>query len=399
MEAAGAAVLHHIQQGQFIMGMFRRYTFSVGLIAVSAVVGSTTAAMAQTPAAAAAVPAAVSASNAAAPPDGEGAQPARVSPPLFSRWVDLQVATFAGRYRMVENSAGVRTASQAQYQTSIKAAVRLDAAGRYLVSGSLGTGSTGTGSWNNTGIGTGSGLSDHFVKELFVTAAPVKGFSLQVGSMPFVRGQSSEAIGYDNDLYLMGERVVVKRPGELYFDEVSATFGYVGDLDTPSVFKRIDRLDESNYRQVLVGKKLGAALQASADYTSHDDVGTVRAAVTLNLPALRLVDWMRFEAYRGVDGAKPSGFAAHAEKRLAGGVSVGGGFADIDPLYGALNGDRFGKGKKVYGTGSLALPADFALQVWVARGVATDFAVSNHTRVDAVLSYNLMSTLKRARVF
>jgi hypothetical protein len=64
-----------------------------------------------------------------------------------------------------------------------------------------------------------------------------------------------------------------------------------------------------------------------------------------------------------------------------------------------LNGDRYGRGRRVYLTGSVGLPADLSVQIWATRAFANDFAVSNRTRVDAVVSYNLLNTLRRARMF
>jgi hypothetical protein len=78
-----------------------------------------------------------------------------------------------------------------------------------------------------------------------------------------VRGESTEITGYDNDAYLTGQRVSVKRPKDLFFDEVSVTFAYLGDLTTPSITNRYHRLDEVNYRHLLASKKATSWLASS----------------------------------------------------------------------------------------------------------------------------------------
>jgi hypothetical protein len=50
---------------------------------------------------------------------------------------------------------------------------------------------------------------------------------------------------------------VVRRPKQLFFDEVAVSYAYLGDLQQPSFTKRWRRLAESNYHQFMIGKKFG----------------------------------------------------------------------------------------------------------------------------------------------
>ena len=42
------------------------------------------------------------------------------------------------------------------------------------------------------------------------------------------RGQSTEITTYDNDAYVTAGRVSVRRPREVFFDDISVSVGYVG---------------------------------------------------------------------------------------------------------------------------------------------------------------------------
>jgi len=70
----------------------------------------------------------------------------------------------------------------------------------------------------------------------------------------FDRGQSTEVTSYDYDGYLVGERITLDRPGNLYFDEISITYGFLGDFNRPNVFGRLHRLGQSNYHEFGVSK-------------------------------------------------------------------------------------------------------------------------------------------------
>jgi len=200
----------------------------------------------------------------------------------FARWGDLQQFNLAMRYRFIENSAGVPTNDQVQSRTEFKGRFKLDRAGHYALNTGIFTGAASISGWNNTGAGTGDPTHDLNVKQFYFAAAPISGLELRYGGVYVNRGEGTQITTYDNDLYLTGQRVTVKRPKQLWFDEISATQAYLGDPKLPSVWDRLHRLNESNYYQLLVGKKVGMRLGVSADYTSADDVSTWRTAFARN---------------------------------------------------------------------------------------------------------------------
>ena len=121
------------------------------------------------------------------------------------------------------------------------------------------TGSRFTSGWNNTGIGLGDWQDPLSFRNLFFAAQPITGVEGQYGSMYILKGESTEITTYDDDGYVIGERVSVRRPRQMFFDEMSATVGYFSsDPAEIGVSKRVKYLnDRPNYGHFLVDKKLG----------------------------------------------------------------------------------------------------------------------------------------------
>jgi hypothetical protein len=337
-------------------------------------------------------------------PAGPAAGPrALVAPsarrPLLARWLDLQAATMSSRYRFVENSQSVMTNSQLQHNEGVKARLRLDAAGLYSVNVRLASGSSFTSGWNNAGVGTpGDFFTRLYVKDLFFAAVPAKGIELLYGGLSPARGENTEITSYDNDAYIVGERVIVKRPAALYFDEISATRAYLGDLTTPSFMKRYQRLDETNYHQLLVAKKFGRRLTTSFDYTATSGIATMRSAFTVKAAESRVVDLVRVEGYRRLNNSA-TGFAVYGEKVLTKWATVGGGWADIDNGYGGLNADRFNKGRRLFANGTVTVMQELSVQLFYQHAVANNYTMSNRSRLDVILAFNVLKALQRGRVF
>ncbi len=317
----------------------------------------------------------------------------------LERWFELQAASLLARYRRVETSAGTVISNQLQDSVALKARFKFDAAGRYTINAGAATGRTFSSGWNNTGVGTGDARRDLYLKQLFATASPARGLSFSVGGLSFVRGQSTEITSYDNDGYLLGERVSVARPATLYLDEIAFTNAHLGDLASPGVTSRLRRFDEANYRQLLAGKRVRRWLALSADYTWLMGVGTARAAAAIRTPWARAVDLVQYEQYArgGPDGG--FGFAASAEKSWAGKVVARAGYADVDEHYGGLNGDKFTAGRRWYAQSDVLLPRDLTVLVFVTHAFSNPFPVPNATRVDVVLSFNAMGPIRRAGLF
>ncbi len=214
-----------------------------------------------------------------------------------------------------------------------------------------------------------------------------------------MRGASTEITTYDNDGFLVGTRVSMKNPDTLFFDEITGTMAFLGDLKDPNVFNRFDRIDEVNYYHFLLGKKIGQRAVISGDYTSQWGISTLRQAIKFEVPQLKVADSIRFENYQRVEGVKAYGFAFQFDKKLHRRFSFGGGVASIDTSYGGLNGDRFKKGNRVFAVTKISLPQGFGTQVFVQNGFSNEFRDTNGFRLDMILTYDILPGLKKAGVF
>lgn len=335
------------------------------------------------------------------PPSTDQSTPApgKKPSPRLVRWFDLQMATIFARYRYVDNSSGLITANQSQHKESFKARLKFDAEGKYSLNAGVFSGRVFIGTWNNTGWGTGTGQSNLALKQLYFSAAPVRGLEVQYGGLYLLRGESTEITSYDEDGYIIGERVSLKRPNNLFFDEISVTYAYLGDINTPNLNKRFHRLKQSNYHQFLIEKKIGRRVAVSADYTFEAGRDTLRQAVSVKLQETHLLDTARFENYFRLSGQSAYGFALQGEKALFGRLTVAAGYAQIDPQYGGLNADRFGSGKRLFLSTNLRLFSDISLLSYATRAIANDVPVAQRTRLDLIVSYNLLQSLKHAGLF
>jgi hypothetical protein len=221
--------------------------------------------------------------------------------------------------------------------------------------------------------------------------------NLQYGGLYFNQGVTTEITGYDYDGYLVGERIRLNRPKDLFFDEISVTYGYVGDFDRPWVSKRFHRLQQSNYHQFLLGKKIAERVLLSADYTAEPGAHTLRQAVRVQVRELRIVDVFHFENYQVVSPDAGYGFATYGEKKLHSKFSVGGGYAQHDRI--ALYSDRFAAGKRVFANLHLELTSEFSISTAWTPAVHNDRDSSPRTRFDVALNYDLLRTLRRKRLF
>lgn len=320
------------------------------------------------------------------------------APGKLYRWLELQTAMLGHRYRFLENSAAVSTGIH-QFNDSFQGRFKFDAKGKYSLNIGVYTGNAFVLSWDDSGWGGGQSNTTHYLKQLYFAAQPIKGIEVQYGSLYIKRGESTEITTYDNDGYIMGGRLTLSRPKELFFNEIAVTYAYLGDANRPNINKRYNRLRQANYHQFLVSKNLGNRAIISADYTFQSGIETLHEGITLITPELRVIDNFRFENYQRIDVNAAYGFALNAEKSLYRRFTVGGGYADIDINYGGLNSDRFNKGRRLYLTGNVKLNSEFSLATFWTRAVANDFTVSNCTRLDVVLNYNLLETLRRAKFF
>ena len=228
----------------------------------------------------------------------------------------------------------------------------------------------------------------------------MRGIELTYGGLGFVRGESTEITTFDNDGYMVGARATVKRPADLFLDEITVTHGYVGDLTTPGFSDRYKQLGAANYVHVLAGKKVGHGLNASADYTSLPGAGDRAGRASISrTPRARVIDGVRYEQYCRVRQLPACGFAATVDKALTARVTVSGGYADIDANYGNTNADRFMRGRRVFELVTARVLRDVTVSAFAAQAVHNAFVVPNGRRFDLVVTYNALGPLQRAGLF
>ena len=313
------------------------------------------------------------------------------------RWFEFDALSLSTRYRLIRNAGGHNVSNQLQYQFAGRGHFKFDKQGKYSVYAGLFTGNTVNGGWNGTGWGTGSPQTNLYLKQLYFDAKPVKGLEFQFGGIPFNNGENTEITTYDNDAYLTGERIAVRMPKKYYFDEISATYAYFGDVTTPSVTQRFKHLDKSNYHQFLVRKQVNKHVAFSADYTFESGRDTLHQAVKFKIPESHVLDTVLFENYERVDPDHGYGFGLYGEKVLKKKVTLGGGFARIDKPF--TNSDRFPPGKRVYTSAAFKLSRELTLSTIVIHGVGHLASATTHrTRFEIIFSYNILETLHKHKL-
>ncbi|RPI51728.1 MAG: hypothetical protein EHM55_18240 [Acidobacteria bacterium] len=322
------------------------------------------------------------------------------TPPL-ARWVEVQNVSVSVRYRFADNSAGTVTTNQVQHRETVRARVKFDAPGQYALNVGTSSGSRFTSGWNNTGIGIGDWQKAQSVRTLYLAARPIAGVEAQYGSMYIIRGESSEITTYDEDGYVIGERVSVRRPRDLFFDEMSATVGYFSSAPTEiGVSKRVKYLDERpNYGHFLVDKKVGTRGGVSVDFTSVGGARTWRAAANLSTRELLVADGILVETYKRTTMNPDYGFAVSITKALTRRVGVNWGYARIDPFYGGLNSDRFNTGKRVFITTTFAISSRLAASAFITTAVGDNVALPHRTLSNLIFSYNVLPDIRRSGLF
>jgi hypothetical protein len=358
---------------------------------------------------------------------------------VLSRWLAINQMNFSLRYRSIFDGDGVHTYEQAQQRTLLDGRVKLDkqdkvSIGFRLSSGHyfdwayadfIGGGSTEA---NLKSVPRFASLVDQqdainsgplsplypsggwaiLPRQLYLDVKPFSGLELQYGSLGFNRGVGSEITSYDEDGYIAGERMMVRKPQYLYFDEVSVTYGYLGDIMTPNFFDRYQRLTQANYHQFLLRKKLTPWLEVSTDYT-YEVTHTIREAAYIKTKWAKGVDAVRLEAYQrpfdanNVDTdhySAGSGFAITAEKAFQKRLLLQTGFSDVDYNYDvyahngnnsiwafALNGDQYGMGKRPFVRATVNVTPYFNLFGYFSQVVdynyANDGFVWNKTALNA----------------
>lgn len=334
----------------------------------------------------------------ASPPAGTGTNPATsVYAESLKRWLEFDALSVSTRYRFIDNNANADT-NQMQYQINVRARFKLDRKGKYSVYAGLFTGPTITGGWNNTGWGTGDAQTTPYLKLLYFDAKPAKWVEFQFGGIAPNNGENTEITGYDNDVYLMGERVNIRNPKKLFFDEISVANAFIGDNNTPNVFRRFKRLGDSNYHQFLVRKQLNKRVGFSADYTFEAGRDFLRQAVNIKAPELQVLDHVVFENYQRLDPNPGYGFSLWGDKKVNPRLTLGGGFAHIDrPM---LNADRFPPGNRPFVNGSYKLTRELSINVFYNHAVGdVPTPTTPRSRLDLILTFNILEMLHHMKAY
>ena len=324
-------------------------------------------------------------------------KPSASTPGKLHRWLDLQAASIGTQYIVAKNGLGVTTANQQQYQVAIRARFKLDDQGRFSINTGLYTGANFIAGSNNTGVGIGRAQSNLDLKHLYLDALPLDRVELQYGGLNIWHDESTEITGYAYDGYITGERVSIKRPRELFFDDISVAYAFVGDLRTPNVTSRLHRLAQSNFHRFLVRKNIGERAWTSVDYSFQSGVQTWREAIRIRATELHVIDAFHAEFYEIPGAHSGYGFAAYVEKTALPTLIVGGGYADIDRAM--LNSDRYGRGKRLFLTTEVPINEAFSLLIFATQ--ATTHAATNapQQRFDISLHYNLLYHLRKTGLF
>lgn len=320
-------------------------------------------------------------------------------PPAIRRWVEVEQMQLAGRYRWTEATDGRVTASALQFQPLLRARMPIDGGGKLAVTVGAGAGSNFVAGWDNTGAGAGAFSGAFAVKQLFAVAAPLPSVEVSAGGLSLLRGEGTEITTYDNDGYMVGERVAWRHAGGPVA-QVALTAGHLGDTREPSVFRRLDRLADWNYEQFLIGWRLGAFVTASTEYTHEGDRDTLREAMTIRLPRrAKVLTGLRLELYERVSPDTARGLNVAADLRPLRRLTMTAGVAAIDRNYGGLNADRFDRGTRMHCSGTYMLTGDLSLSWFWTEAFANDYVLTNQHRVDIVATINPLGTLRRHRMF
>lgn len=176
------------------------------------------------------------------------------------------------------------------------------------------SGGTFAAAFNRTGMITGEGRFDFNIRRLFLTAVPLQGVEVSLGSLGPEFGAGSENSNLDNDGYIVGYRARV----EIKDGSIVVTTGYLGDFQNPNAFDRFHRLDELNYVQALVNYQLMQYVRASLEFDRVGSANYVRPALTIGISQwTQFADSLMVEALFPLhDGQDAKAVSAGISKRV-----------------------------------------------------------------------------------
>ncbi|HEY9777405.1 MAG TPA: hypothetical protein V6C81_26825 [Planktothrix sp.] len=319
------------------------------------------------------------------------------APSGFLSHLDVTNFQLLGRFMHDRDSNDVLQASKLQWQLDLKANLNFDKEGNYLVHTRVSSGDVVDGGFSDTGIGYGSHpRSNLYVKRLYFQARPLKGMEFQVGSIPFFRGEATPVTHYDEGGFIIGERVTLRHPEHLYFDEITYTVGYIGATFTPNVLLRMGNFGRINYHQYLVEKHFDDRVSGSFEYSNQYLESVFREAVHVKVKELKVVDAVRAEFYQRTLVTPGNGYNVVGEKQVTKRLLLTVGFAAIDRNYVGFNNEEYNIGRHVYATGKYQFSRDWAVGFFTTRGVLTDYYLTNGRRFDVIVYYDALDAIKRS---
>jgi len=329
------------------------------------------------------------------------------------RWLDLETFNYSARYRSTFDADGARAFDQGQERLLADGTFKFDPQGRYGIGFHLSSGRYFNWSYSDF-IGGGqhsflqntearmtpteqyimnlippangfynSGGGELYFRQAFLALEPIRGIQLQGGGLAINHGVNTEATSYDDDGYISGERVSIKRNDKFWLSEVSYTRAFLGEFYTPNFFARAEDLSKQNYWQILGRKDFGKRVSVSADYTLSTPKSLVpipsvpytfkvaREGIFTDVHESRVLDAVRLEAYQRINSTLFSvgtpipaakGYALTLTRSYKKRLSLDAGIADIDLGYIAnmgynlqaielgltVNGDQYGVGRRYF---------------------------------------------------
>jgi hypothetical protein len=304
--------------------------------------------------------------------------------PALSRWLEVDALSFSMRYRNSYDTQGIHAFNNGQQKSLVSGKFKFDKDGKYFVGFRASSGRYFNWSYASfTGLDYKQGAAaafnaytpqrqdvvlnafyldpnaslilseesargwEFYIRDLYLSATPIKGITFEFGALPIERGAGSEITTYDDDGYISGERIRVRAPEHLYFDQIAVTTAYLGDVFKPNFFDRYERLSQWNYRQALLEKHFGSRFKGSADFTWLTGTRTMREAGLVKIPETKALDSVRVELYQrlndvylpGILTKAASGWSFTASKTFAKRYTVEAGYASVDDDYGVYSGD------------------------------------------------------------
>jgi len=383
-------------------------------------------------------------------------QPAK---PVTARWLDLDKLSVGQRYRNTDDAGGYHLFEAGQERSLIEGRIRIDDAARYSIGFRASSGRYFNWAYSdyagrdlvasiknpavfgsftpaqaetlfaaiaadpagyNLFVKNSSRGWEFYMRELYLSATPIDPVTVEFGSFGIERGMATEITTFDYDGYLSGERLRIRDPRHLFFDQIGFTNAYFGSVETPNFFARGSDLARFDYRQIFASKQLTHRVGFSGDYTWQLGTDTLRQAAAVGTEETKVVDKVRFEAYERVNTVTQqglavgggSGFAVSAEKKYRQ-VSGDLGFASVDARYGvysgdrvltvggfALNGDTYQAGRRPFMHLSCKIAPSVTAFGFYTHAVGPKVLNDNQEGYNAGLEFNLKALVDpRQRVF